>query len=486
MVVKTNATIGAKLMVSFGAMVALVLILGVGSFKVIGDLSAELDRAVNVIARKQLMAGQISTAASDMTALERGVAFSTVLQQPDRARQFKSQFKDAETRAGQLLREFQALAGNGSSGSSELQTVQTEYDFCRRQHEELLQLLANSQMDLALKSFDETMLPHLTEMGNRAKGLLQQQGNELAGVTQVAESIKSRSRWLIAFMILLCAGAGFGVIIVVRASTRHLRHLTWQMSGCADQVSAASGQISGASQSLADNASKQAASLEETSASSQEMSSMTQRNAENSQQATALMSKVDQRVSEANKTLEQMVLSMRDINGSSEKIARIIKVIDEISFQTNILALNAAVEAARAGQAGAGFAVVADEVRNLSQRCAQAARDTSTLIEESISTSNEGTAKLDRMAEAIKSITESTSHVKQLVDEVNLGSQEQARGIDHIAGALTQMERVTQETAASASESAAASDSMSTQAETMTSVVHQLVELVGNSERRSR
>jgi methyl-accepting chemotaxis protein/methyl-accepting chemotaxis protein-1 (serine sensor receptor) len=253
------------------------------------------------------------------------------------------------------------------------------------------------------------------------------------------------------------------------------------MASCAEEVSEASNQISQSSQSLAQGMSRQAGSLEETSASSQEMSSMTQRNAANSRQVTGLMATVDKRVAEANKTLDQMVSSMKDINGSSEKIARIIKVIDEISFQTNILALNAAVEAARAGEAGMGFAVVADEVRNLAQRCARAASDTSALIEESIGTSNEGTQKLNRMAEAIRSITESTIEVKRLVDEVNLGSQEQARGIEHIASAMTQMEQVTQQAAANAEESAAASESMSSQSDTMAQVVQQLVAMVGGA-----
>src|SRR4051794_18950546 len=375
-------------------MLALVLIMGLTSLKVSSGLSRELDNAVNSIARKQLLAGQISTAAADMNALERGIAFNTVLQQPEKAEAFKQQFRQTETRVELYLENFKSLMG-ATENKTDLENLQNDYAGIKSAHQSLLQMLANQQMDQALKTFDETLLPKLLQLGASAKRLVDGQGEQLAAVAEGAETTKSSSRWITLFLITLSAAVGVGVIFMVRAITATLRRLTWQMASCAEQVSDASSQISQSSQSLAQGMSRQAGSLEETSASSQEMSSMTQRNAANSRQVTALMGTVDKRVAEANKTLDQMVSSMKDINGSSEKIARIIKVIDEISFQTNILALNAAVEAARAGEAGMGFAVVADEVRNLAQRCAQAASDTATLIEESIGTSNEGTQKLN-------------------------------------------------------------------------------------------
>jgi methyl-accepting chemotaxis protein len=172
---------------------------------------------------------------------------------------------------------------------------------------------------------------------------------------------------------------------------------------------------------------------------------------------------------------------MQEIIGSSGKISKIIKVIDEIAFQTNILALNAAVEAARAGSAGMGFAVVADEVRNLAQRCASAARDTAALIEESIATSNGGKEKLAQVVAAIQSITGSSARVKELVTEVDHGSREQSRSIEQISAAIHQMERVTQNTAANAEQSAAASLDMNSQAEAMKQIVARLKALVGGA-----
>jgi methyl-accepting chemotaxis protein len=212
---------------------------------------------------------------------------------------------------------------------------------------------------------------------------------------------------------------------------------------------------------------------------------MTRKNAENSATAAGLMADVDHCVTDGNQTLQEMVQSMEEITGSSDKISKIIKVIDEIAFQTNILALNAAVEAARAGEAGMGFAVVADEVRSLAQRSAQAAKDTATLIEESIAKSNEGSTRLQRVAGVIRAITDSTVKVKTLVDEVNLGSQEQARGIEQISKAIAQMDHVTQSTAASAEQGASASQELSAQAEAMKHAVRKLSRLVDTGDQVS-
>jgi methyl-accepting chemotaxis protein/methyl-accepting chemotaxis protein-1 (serine sensor receptor) len=251
------------------------------------------------------------------------------------------------------------------------------------------------------------------------------------------------------------------------------------LSGGSAQTSSAAGQVSAASQSLAQGASEQAAALEETTSSLEEMSSMTRKNAETAQQASTLSGEAKTAADKGNQAMQKMSSAITDIQKSAGETAKIIKVIDEIAFQTNILALNAAVEAARAGEAGMGFAVVADEVRNLAQRCAQAAKDTAGLIEESIGKSNDGKNKLDQVTGAIHSITESSNTVKTLVDEVNLGSQEQARGIEQIAKAVTQMGQVTQKNAASAEQGASASEELSAQAETMRTIVGQLQAMVG-------
>jgi methyl-accepting chemotaxis protein len=260
----------------------------------------------------------------------------------------------------------------------------------------------------------------------------------------------------------------------IRGMNQTLAQSIHEMAGSAEQVSLAAAQISTASHSLAQGTSQQAASLEETSASTEEINSMAQRNSENSHAAAELVKQSDDKFADANRSLQDMISAMAEINASSDKISKIIKVIDEIAFQTNILALNAAVEAARAGEAGMGFAVVADEVRNLAQRSAQAARDTAVLIEESIAKSNDGKLKVDQVSKAIRGITEQSAQIKILVDEVHLGSQEQSRGIDQISKAIAQMEQLTQNAAASAEESASTAEQLKAQSSALKNVVQHL------------
>jgi methyl-accepting chemotaxis protein len=285
-------------------------------------------------------------------------------------------------------------------------------------------------------------------------------------------------RWVIFVFALASLALGGYVMWTVRSIAQTLRNTVAELAMAGDQVGSASGQIASTSQSLSHGASQQAASLEEISASMEEMTAMAKRNSENSVEATALMLETATQVERSNAALQEMVSSMGAIKASSEKVAKIIKTIDEIAFQTNILALNAAVEAARAGEAGMGFAVVADEVRNLAQRSAVAAKDTASLIEEAIHNTNQGAEKLEQVAVAIRTITEGAGNVKNLVDEVSESSKQQTQGIQQASTAVTQVSRVTQTAAASAEESAAASEELNAQAQSMRVLLDSLRVLV--------
>jgi methyl-accepting chemotaxis protein len=298
------------------------------------------------------------------------------------------------------------------------------------------------------------------------------------GVTALYDMSSVSGRWITGLLLAMTCAVAVGLVFVVLQIVRVLRGSVSELSEASVQISSAAGQVSSSSQSLAQGSSEQAATIEEASGVSTEINSMAQRNTENSHTTAEMVTHSQVGFEKTNQALTEMVGAMEGINASSQKISKIIKVIDEIAFQTNILALNAAVEAARAGEAGMGFAVVADEVRNLAQRCAQAAKDTSDLIEESIQRSDGGRVKVDQVAAAIRTITEESSKIKVLVDEINLGSVEQTRGIDQINRAIIQMEQVTQSNAANAEESAAAAEQLNAQAEAMKDVVGSLQSMV--------
>jgi methyl-accepting chemotaxis protein/methyl-accepting chemotaxis protein-1 (serine sensor receptor) len=271
---------------------------------------------------------------------------------------------------------------------------------------------------------------------------------------------------------------GFAVYLIISRVSRKLDGLVKVISESSEQLNSAVGQISISSQALAQGATEQAASLEETSSASQQIAAMTRQNGDNSRLAFEEMLKVDRLVKDGNATVDEMAGAMNDIRDSSNKTSKIIKVIDEIAFQTNILALNAAVEAARAGQAGAGFAVVADEVRNLAHRSAQAAKDTAPLIEDSLSKASAGKTKLEQMANVIHAITETSAKVRTLIDQVNAGSQKQTRGTDQVAKSIHRMESMTQHSAASSEENAATSAELAAQAAKLETIAHELTEVV--------
>jgi methyl-accepting chemotaxis protein len=215
------------------------------------------------------------------------------------------------------------------------------------------------------------------------------------------------------------------------------------------------GQSVAMSQSLSGAASQQAAALEETSSSLEEMASMTKQNAGNADQANQLIAVTHGLMGKANDSMGDLTTSMKEIAQASEQTQKIVKTIDEIAFQTNLLALNAAVEAARAGEAGAGFAVVADEVRNLAMRAADAARNTSGLIEDIVKKIQGGVSVVTATNRNFNEVSTNSGKVRELVEEIAAASKEQSQGIEQINQSVAEMNKVTQQNASVAEDLAA-------------------------------
>jgi methyl-accepting chemotaxis protein len=320
---------------------------------------------------------------------------------------------------------------------------------------------------------------YLDEMVYSARNLLDEV--ETFKSLQSEEMKATEQQTVTLVLIIAIVGIASGIvlaILIVRSIVGPLTKINNNLRDGAEQVAAASEELSSASQQLAEGSSEQASSLEETSATLDESNSMLQQTADNTSRATEISHIAAEASEKGSNQMKEMMSSMTQIRDSSGELSKIIKVIDDIAFQTNLLSLNAAVEAARAGEAGAGFAVVAEEVRNLAQRSAKAAQDTTEIIEKNVKMSASGVTVAQKVQEALQEINTQSSELSKLIDQINSASREQTQGISQINQAVSQMEQVTQQNAANAEETASSSEEMSAQAESLNEIVSRLNEMI--------
>ncbi len=475
-----QVSIARKLLMTFGVMLAVMVMMGGASLRTMATLNGHVDGVASTTASGVKEAGGIRYR---VAALEAALGQTVIATARADAKATETAMASVDTIQAELLAAAKRLEQFASDAATKDRCRQMQVAIAEWQGSiDAIKGFAKAGSAFEAAEAVDKGHPLAEKTATLAEAIDTAQGNVLEATRATAASSYRWSWWFMIAVLAVAFASAAGGWWNVRDIRRTLGDVAVTLTDSVRQVLTAASQVSSSSQALSRGSTEQAASLEETSASMEEMASMTRRNAENANRAADLMGETERVVHDANAALQQLVGAMNGIQDSSGKIAKIIKTIDEIAFQTNILALNAAVEAARAGEAGMGFAVVADEVRNLAQRSAQAAKDTATLIEDANGRAKDGGAKLARVEASIGAITDGANKVKALVDEISVASRQQAQGIDQVTQAITQMEKVTQTTAATAEESAAASQELNTQAEHSTAAVARLEALVGQGE----
>lgn len=474
-----NWTIGKRIIFGFSLVLLIMLALGVYTVERI----SVVEQGMRNVAHKSLPSLDHLADADIAMIGGRELLYKHIATEDSKdLAQIEEEIKTTFTKLNNALAEHEKLASDETRQI--LAIVQSNRDVYFKLHDELL-AASRAATNAAASSlvFHRTrkeLDPIADAYGEALDKCLEVEKREAEADAEAVLSAAHGTRIgvLVGLTIALVLGGALSATII-RSTVKVLQLVCDSLNEGSAQVTVAAGQISASSQSLAEGASEQAAAIEETSASLEEISSMVKRTTENTSKANQLAKETRVSADSGAADVHIMTSAMDAIKTSSDDIAKIIKTIDEIAFQTNILALNAAVEAARAGEAGMGFSVVADEVRALAQRCAKAARETTEQIQGSITKTGQGVEVSHKVATALGEIVVRVRELDGFVAEIANASKEQSQGLAHVGDAAAQMDKVTQSTAANAEETAAAAEELHAQAVTMKAAVSDLLKLIG-------
>ncbi len=470
-------TIGKKLISSFGAVAAAASINSFMALSGSATIAALLKSTVESDAKALEIVGGMKNSVTKMRFAQRGVVLYSMSGDTALADTNRKDFLTSRNAVSQALDQLTSIQHDPAvtDAVAGMRKIVAGYDDSFTKVSSFAEQKQFSEAITALKAagaLGKEMDKNSDAVAAVVRKLMEQSADVAAGSASAA-------RALALALMLTCCAVGAVVLMIVTGVNRRLRHIASELSDGSRQIAQAAAQVSSSGQSLARSASEEASAVQRVTESANKMAATGQKNAQEAEAARCLVGKASEIECHVLAAVEATAESIRSMHQSANEIEKILKVIEEIAFQTNILALNAAVEAARAGDAGLGFAVVADEVRNLAQRSAAAAKESGDRVMRSSANAQDGLERVARLKSAVGSSEEIRKSLGSFALGIAASSRNQGAAIADLSAILRQMDDAIETTAASAEESATAVEQMSSQAQAFDGLAARLQEMVG-------